>query len=225
MQLNFINWSNTYLKHQLGLVKVRECKVLDDWLALGSQQLLTDFEQTYLGWLFDNILPFIDNWNEAELRDQFVSNITSLVNFNSAEYELGVFAERTLSAQIGEFTLSGKVDWMVASEEDKPLYPYFFIHEYKQEEGNSSVSGKAQLIATMRAAQALNEDKDQPIYGCYVLGRFWFLAALIGQTYCIKDFYTVTQLAELFEIVKMLKAQKAMIIKSIIAESKLGSAI
>jgi hypothetical protein len=101
--------------------------------------------------------------------------------------------------------------------EKKTHINLFFINEYKQEDGNLSLSGRAQLIATMRVAQELNENKDLPIFGCYVLGRFWFFTSLVGNYYCITKAYDATEMDELFEIVKILKAQKEIIIKRVTA--------
>jgi len=215
MKKNFTHWTKTELKHLLGLINKRQCTILEDWIDLGIQQSLTDFENTYLEWLFENLAPFIDNWNEAELRDQFISNLTTIVNFNSEEYEIGVFAERSISVVLNDIAVGGKVDWMVATGSDKPLQPYFFIHEYKQEEGVQTASGRAQLIAAMRVAQELNEDKKEPIYGCYVLGRNWFFAVLVDTYYCLTDSYSSTRIEELKLIVKILKAQKTIIINRV----------
>ena len=71
----------------------------------------------------------------------------------------------------------------------------------------------------MRTAQALNKDKNQPIYGCYVLGRFWFFTTLVGNHYCITDAYTATRIEELRTIVKILKAQKAIIFNSVASKN------
>lgn len=215
MKKNFTDWTKTELKHLLGLINKKQCNALDSWLKLGQEQELTDFEKSYLDWLFQNVIPFIDNWNEAELRDQLISNLTTLVNFNSDEYEIGVFAERSLSANIDDITVSGKIDWMVASGSDKPLQPYFFVYEYKQEEGVQSASGRAQLISAMRVAQELNEDKEKPVYGCYVLGPNWFFVSLVNNHYCITNSYSSTRINELETILKILKAQKEIIIKRV----------
>lgn len=223
MKKNFRNWTKTELYKLLGVRLGKDCKYLNDWIKLGNEQELSTFEEQYFNWLFKHKTPFIDDWNEAELRDQFISNITSIINYNSSEYLIGVFAERSLSTEINGISINGKVDWMVATGSDLPLQPYFFIHVpiaigNKQEDGNNTVSGRAQLYAIMRVAQELNENKDEPIYGCYVLGRFWFFTSLVGNYYCITKAYDATEMEELIQIVKILKAQKEIIIKRVTKE-------
>lgn len=215
MKKNFTNWTKTELKNLLGLRPTKECTHLNNWISSAEKQTLSSFETHYLEWLFDHKVPHIDNWNEAELRDQFISNITSIIDYYSDEYSIGVFAERILSSNINDVFLNGKIDWMVATGIDTPEQPYFFIHEYKQEDGNSSVSGRAQLYAIMRVAQELNKSTGEPIFGCYVLGRFWFFTSLINDAYCITNAYNSTKKEELFTIVKILKAQKQIIFKRV----------
>jgi len=215
MKKNFTNWSKTELNRLLGVSSTTNCATLDAWIQAADKQILSGFETNYLKWLLENTINYIDNWNEAELRDQFISNITTLVNFNSAEHFIAVFAERTLSTAINDVELSGKIDWMVATGIDIPEQPFFFIHEYKQENGSAAVSGRAQLYSIMRAAQELNNNKDAPIYGCYVLGRFWFFTTLVGNHYCITEAYTSTVWEGLIAVVKILKAQKELIIQRV----------
>lgn len=215
MKKNFTNWNKNELRTLLGLRQADTCNYLDDWISLRIEQVLSGFESTYFEWLFNHKVPYIDNWNEAELRDQFISNITSIIDYNSSKALIGVFAERSLSAVINEITISGKIDWMVAKGEDAPMQPFFFIHEYKQEDGNQAVSGRAQLYAIMRVAQELNDDPSLPIYGCYVLGRFWFFTTLVGNHYCITNAYNSTIWEGLLDIVKILKVQKELILQRV----------
>jgi len=217
MKKNYSSWSKDELRTILGMTKTQQCQFLDNWLAASEKEILTDFEELNLKWLHQKGRDRIDVWQEAELRDQFISGITGLVDFYSYEHFFNAFSERTLSATVQEVELTGKVAWMVATGEEIPQQPFFFIHEYKKEEANTNTnaSGRAQLYAMMRAAQELNSDEKVPIYGCYVLGRFWFFTTLVDTHYCITEAYTSTILESLLEIVKILKAQKALIIKRI----------
>lgn len=222
MQKNFISWNKTELAQLLGIFPAKECGYLDEWLASKDKHGISDFEEQFLEWLFQYKVPYIDNWNEAELRDQLISHITSIINFISQEYIIGVFAERTMGTILNGIEVRGKIDWMVATGIDSPSEPYFFIHEYKQEEGgNTTVSGRAQLYAIMRTAQELNGDYKTPIYGCYVLGRFWFFTSLVNNRYCISDVYDSSQKDDLFDIVKILKAQKEIILDRVRQQSKM----
>lgn len=217
MKKTYSSWSKDELRTILGLTKTKKCQFLNNWLAASETEVLTEFEEVNLKWLHEKGRDRIDVWQEAELRDQFISVITGLVDFYSYEHFFNAFSERTLSATVQEVELTGKVDWMVATGEEIPQQPFFFIHEYKKEEANTNAnaSGRAQLYAMMRAAQELNSDKEVPIYGCYVLGRFWFFTTLVDNQYCITEAYTATILESLQVIVKILKAQKTLIIERI----------
>ena len=112
-----------------------------------------------------------------------------LVEFNDLERFVATFSERTLKAMVKgiqddkEIELSGIVDWMIARGRATPRTPYFFIHEYKQEESGTK-SNRGQLLATMLAAQELNDD-GKPIYGpmCWdVIGSLLFCRG--GSTAC-----------------------------------------
>lgn len=68
---------------------------------------------------------------------------------------------------------------------DTPQKPFFFIHVpiaigNKREEENRNISGRAQLIATMRVARELNKNKEMPPYSCYVLRKLCFFTTLVG---------------------------------------------
>ena len=50
-----------------------------------------------------------------------------------------------------------------------------------------------------------------PIYGMYVIGRFWFFARIKQQQYYISKAYDSLKVEDLNYIFKMLKAQRDMI--------------
>lgn len=64
----------------------------------------------------------------------------------------------------------------------------------------------------MFAAQKLSGMEDEPIYGLYVLGRFWFFFVLIGKEYAVADSYDVSKLNDIRQVVKLLKVQRQFII-------------
>lgn len=67
-------------------------------------------------------------------------------------------------------------------------------------------------------AQVQNEN-DMPVYGCYVMGRFWFFVVLYGNEYAVSDAYTATQ-DDIFQIVSILRAVKVKIEERIKAEKE-----
>ena len=92
---------------------------------------------------------------------------------------------------------------MIASGYFSPKIPYFNFQEYKKDI-NSSGDPAGQNLAAMLVGQQKNED-DKVIYGCYVVGRFWYFMVLKGKEYAIsRDFSTTDD--EIFEVMKILKA-------------------
>ena len=115
------------------------------------------------------------------------------------------FLERPLSATIGDYELSGRVDGMIATGFRNPKLPYFCMNEYKKaKDPNGDPQGQA-LIA-MLVTQQLNDNK-HPVYGCYIVGRQWVFMALEGKEYAFSKSFTVDD-DEIFDIYRILKSLK-----------------
>lgn len=209
MKKSFKHWTRDDLYTAVGLDRAETSIGLEQWL--NNDELVFEQEETFLSHLCKKSEPYIDNWNEVELREKFIYKITDLVNFDMPEHKCTFFAERYLSATVEHITLYGFVDWMVATGMTKPKTPYFFIHEYKSET-EKQIDGRGQLLATMLATQILNKD-NEPIYGCFIHGRMWFFVVLTALEYTISRAYDGTQLKDLVDIVKILKKQKSIILK------------
>ena len=202
----FKNMTRQGLEELFGLTRVREHPLLQEWIL--APQTLSELELTVLRNLQDTLLDRIEDWNEQELIMKFIGPMITLINFDT-EY-FSSFAERPLSAHIGEDDLSGIVDMMIASGKQIPKAPYFCLHEYKKEQGtNNDPAGQA--LAAMLAAQTLNQ-QSFPIYGAYVLGRNWFFMILQGTEYSISNEYAATK-DELFDIAGILKALKQRLVE------------
>jgi len=201
MKKTFNQWNKGELQKEFGLKRHEECEALKTWLSMPDEVpiVLNDLEENMLDFSRDEARIYIEEWNEWELRDQFIGPVIKLARFNDAERLVSTFS----------IELSGKVDWMIASGMGRPEKSFFFIHLYKQE-GRSTRSNSGQLLATMLAAQELNDD-GKPIYGAYVVGRNWFFVVLQGKSYCMTDAYVSTKEDDLKEILRILKAQKLMI--------------
>ncbi len=61
----------------------------------------------------------------------------------------------------------------------------------------------------MVVAQHLNK-REHPIYGSYILGRFWHFVILDQQQYSVSDAYMVTQ-KSIYDVLAILKQVKAYI--------------
>lgn len=207
---SFKNWRKQQIEKSFNLEPIEDCKWLEDWL--NAEVELTEEEVKPLKELTQKAKSFIDSWNEQELIMKFISPIVNLVDFDGEHYK--AFAHRALSAEVAGYHLNGFVDLMIASGKYEPERPYFCLHEYKKEEGITN-DPRGQMLAEMVAAQALKDD-NQPIYGCYVLGRMWFFAVLNGSEYCISRDYSSVN--ELVAIVKVLKTLKQIIDKRVKAQ-------
>lgn len=220
----FSDWTTDDLILTFGLQQVSQCKELDNWLN-GTAEI-DENEQKILRNLRIKAEAYVDSWNEAELRDQMISPILSLVDYSPIQYFFNAFAERRIEAIVNKVVLKGKVDWLVAFGKSSPHIPYFFIHEYKPQTGANS-EPKGQLLATMLAAQVLNKkgiklpenfspkitfDAKSPIYGCYIIGKNWSFVVLKDLQFCISPTYFLSKKQDLKDIIKILKVQKQMII-------------
>ena len=154
-----------------------------------------------------------DAWNEQELALHFIGPILGLVHFTEP-YRFNLFAERRISARVGsptgEVELSGEPDGLIATGYREPEAPFFAFTAYKRQlDPNGDPAG--QTLAAMLVAQVLNQQQ-QAIYGAYVVGSDWRFMVLEGRHYTIsRDYSAVT--AELFEIFRILKALKAIVMQ------------
>lgn len=198
----------SFLDETFALKEVQTMQVLDDWLERSVE--ITDFERSQLLY-FRSLLDFnVHDWNEHELDSQFIGPMFALVNFSS--YNFNHYAQRDLEGILEEWRLFGKPDGMIASGRRTPKTPYFAFQEYKKElDPHGDPAGQA--LAAMLVGQSLNEDK-WPLYGCYVNGDVWRFMALNGKKYSISSGYIATTDA-IFDIFRILKALKEMIIKLI----------
>lgn len=124
MKKSFKYWTRDDLYTEIGLDKADSLVELDQWLNTTAQ--LEAQEKVFLERLAKKSEPYIDNWNEVELREKFIYKVTDLVDFDMPELKCTFFAERYLSTTIQHITLYGYADWLVASGMTKPKNPFFF---------------------------------------------------------------------------------------------------
>ena len=104
--------------------------------------------------------------------------------------------------------LAGEVDFVVANGLRVPEQPYFFIHEHKKD-ANSDGDPLGQVMIAMVAAQMLNQG-EHPIYGAYIVGRYWNFVVLDGKEYAVSPGYDATK-NEISDIFCILMKTKALI--------------
>lgn len=223
---SFRDWKETDLLLFFGLRPKSKCILLDEWM--NSSKDILDYEAIVIELLRNKAAKYIHTWNEAELRDNFISPLVTLMDFNDSDLGMKAFSERDLATVINKVSLRGRVEWMVAFGIDEPIIPFFFLHEYKSASPSSQIgTGIGQVLASMVVAQHLNQnplvtpipnilpkvDKNMPVYGCFVNGRNWTFLVLEERTYCLSQTFDATEKQDLNRIVQILKTQKAMIIK------------
>lgn len=201
---NFKEWTLDKMDELLGLRQVNSLTSLTQWLSFDYQ--INELEKTYLIQLRNNYLIGGDDWNEVELENKMISPLIVLTGIDSRAF--AYFLERELSATVGEYELSGKVDGMIASGFRSPKKPFFCLQEYKRQTDPDG-DPRGQCLIAMLAAQTLNQNK-HPIYGCYVIGRSWYFMALQAREYAISNVYACTN-DEIFDIFRIIKGLKHLI--------------
>ncbi|RKZ66243.1 MAG: hypothetical protein DRQ99_10270 [Candidatus Parabeggiatoa sp. nov. 3] len=207
----FSKWTIAEVEETFNIVIQKNHERLTEWLS--DVAVPTPAEESLLDRLRERLQDRVWDWNEWELKSKFIFPLLLAIDFDQEEFQS--FIERDISVDIDNEKLSGTVDFLVASGKRYPKHPYFFIHEYKKER---ELSGDplGQLLITMIAAQKLNND-NQPIYGCYVMGRFWFFVVLEGLEYSTSLAYDATK-DDIRSIFGILKNTKGMISKMITAQ-------
>jgi len=201
----FSQWRVEDVEETFQIASEMEHPLLLAWMT-GHAALLPDETRT-LAQLKRKLLLHGYDWNEQEWIVYFIGPMISLADFDQAAYH--PFLEREIAVQINQETLSGVVDFVVAQGKHSPKHPYFMIHEYKKEY-DSSNDPLGQLLAAMVAAQMLNNDGN-PIYGAYVLGRYWHFVVLRGAAYSVHSGLNAADSDDLALIFGTLKQTKTLI--------------
>lgn len=204
MKSNFREWTLDMIDDAFDMMQVRTMSILDDWLSFHYK--LDDYEKRFLSQLRENYFLGGDDWNEVELENKLISPIIVFSGIDNRKFSY--FLERELSTTIGEYEVSGKVDGMIASGFRNPKKPYFCLNEYKK---GTDPHGdpKGQVLVAMITAQHLN-DNNQPVYGCFVIGKHWHFIVLKEKEYVISKSYTCDD-DEIFDIYRILKGLRKII--------------
>lgn len=212
---DFRQCTSTLLDRTFGLRQVFSSPALDVWLH--AESALSETEKGMLN-NYQDLLVLNDHvWNERELTLLFIGPLLGLAHFTEP-YRFNLFAERRIAAVVssdeGEVELSGEPDGMIATGYREPEVPMFAFTEYKRQlDPNGDPAG--QTLAAMLVAQALNNNQ-QPIYGAYVIGSDWRFMVLENKHYTISRDYSALS-DEIFDILRILKALKAIIMQLTVA--------
>lgn len=190
VEKSFKFWLAQEVEESFGIRRIKNMPALQRWLE--HEVSVPKPAKATAEFLRAQLEDNVDNWNEATLKFLFIGPLCALVNFNT-EYTNG-FSEKPLSIKTDEHRASDYVDFMVATGTQSPRAPFYLVHEYKHE-NKAILDPKGQLLIAMVAAQKANQTVDltQPVYGSYVLGRFWFFVVLNGNEYAISKAFDATQ--------------------------------
>jgi hypothetical protein len=197
---SFEQWLYEDVEQAFGLTRLFAHPLLDN---LKSQTIKpTPVQSTQLEKLRTRLFEYVDSWNEDEIKFLFISPLIDIVDYKSPDYK--VFTQRPMSVSYenGTKTTSGKVEFMIATGKQTPRKPFFFLHEYKQENRRDN-DPLGQLLIAMVAAQIQNED-GKPLFGCYVSGRNWFFVVLDTKEYSVSNAYNAADSAMLLQILAIL---------------------
>ena len=199
--LSFRECTLIKLDKTFGLTQIDESPILQDWLD--GKIEISDFERQSLMMYQKTLIRYVDNWNEAELTQNFIAPVFTLVNFSSKIFSL--FAQRKFGGVVDGIEMGGKPDGIIAKGFREPEKTYFCFQEYKKERDPKG-DPAGQALAAMLVAQEINEHR-HPIYGCYVQGRDWSFMVLHDKEYCISRPYVAVHddIVEIFRILKVLK--------------------
>jgi hypothetical protein len=189
--------------------KIRNCTTLKNWLDVSGS--LNPYENQFMEQAREQLDLKWNEWNEEELKMHFISLVFFIAQIEVPKH-LSIFYERKLSGKVNDVIISLIVDCMLANStfSGRPKLPYFFLQEFKQSLGDGH-DPEGQMLAAMILAQELNQDK-QPLYGCWLQGKFWNFTTLIGKEYCISKTYDATNIDDLHQIVFILRKLKELIL-------------
>jgi len=198
----FEQWLFEDIEIEFGVERIENFDALNEWIQV---PILTELQPNYEK-LRKSLAKNVEMWNEDELKMMFIALLLAEIDFNNLPH-YKVFTQRYFSFQTEKVEANGKVEWLVATGKQTPKKPFFFLQEFKPEK-NSGNDPLGQLLIAMLDAQFLNQNPEKPVYGCYLIGRFWFFVVLLGKQYSVSSAYDATQMDDLSQIIGILEKVK-----------------
>lgn len=208
---SFENWSFEDVEDVFSIERKHDIPLMQEWLA--AQHKPDAVRTVILEELRLYLREYTDSWQEDELKMCFISPLIAMVHYMSPKYK--IFTQRNLYAAFPDLNweVNGRIEWLISKGKVTPKQPFFCLHEYKQENRRDN-DPLGQLLAAMLAARTFNKN-DIPIYGCYVVERFWFFVILDKNEYSVSLAYDATKREGLEEIFAILTELKTIIEKNI----------
>jgi hypothetical protein len=205
-RVTFESCDKAFMENTFGFRQVDKISELTEWVK--SIEKVTDSEKALILDLLENTRLRLEDWNEEGLKMNFIAPLLSYVKYNSAKYT--AFADEKLEVEVGDYFLTGKLDWFVAKGIYKPEIPVLFLQEYKRGKGNPS-DPDGQILAEMLASRTLNNQDNEAMYGVVVLGRYWSGIVLKGNEYAFSESFDSRNPEKLLSLFGFLKAAKNII--------------
>lgn len=205
----FEQWLFEDVEIEFGIKPIKKMPALEQWLNVPQREDLS----VSLEELRNSLEEKVKVWNEDELKMMFLAPF--LLHFQFDDFpNYRVFTQRMMSIKTKTVESSGRVEWMIATGKQRPKKPFFFLHEYKPEKstGNDPLG---QLLIAMVDAQSKNDNITKPLYGCYIIGAFWYFVLLVGKEYGISRAYDATQVDDMSDMVVILRKVVTHIKKSL----------
>lgn len=201
-------WTTGSLTVAFGLKRTLENYLfLDDLMDVSKESITTD-ELRVLEELRIPLLKNYLSWNEETLKMKFISLLLHQVQYDNDDIQVLYDAE--IKGKVDTINLKAIADFTVArTVEDVVQTPYFYFHEYKRKKNNAD-DPIAQVLIPSLIAQSQNND-NQPILGCYVIGELWYFMVLHGKEYAIGKGLDATDIDGLSHIFLILRKIKTII--------------
>ncbi len=186
--------------------------LLDEWLNYDMILVENDIKQLERKRL--QLQNEGEYWNEEELKMHFLAILFEMAQIEETE-KIKLFYERPLLATIHGYEINVVCDAMLATPKGvgKPKKPYFFLQEFKKQKGKSQ-DAEGQMLAAMLVAQIENENA-QPVYGCYIQGKYWTFTVLQNKNYYVAASFDATNSLHLHKIIAALKNIKNIVLKQL----------
>jgi hypothetical protein len=193
-----------------------ECELLDKWLSVPYE--FNEADKTLLEKKRKQLIDEGEFWNEEELKMRFLAFLLEIADIDE-KGKIKIFFERPMYAIVNGYELNVICDAMVATPKGigKPKKPYFFLQEFKKQKNSSDAEG--QMLMAMLIAQVEN-NSNNPVYGCWIQGRNWIFTTLHQNNYCISKQLDAADNEDLKIIMCALKELKVIILKQLEAETK-----
>ncbi|KOR33058.1 hypothetical protein TI05_03280 [Achromatium sp. WMS3] len=163
----FSKITEAQLKQIVNIKRKISNNCFDHWF--NNSISLPDTILDFLFYLITENKDFVKDYNEEDLKINFIAPILTKVHYKDLEHEIRAFYDEKLTYTTEEFILTGNCDFYVAKGLFSPEKPYFFIQEFKRELQYSNP--QPQLLAELIAAIELNNFVT--IKGAYIIGAIW----------------------------------------------------